>query len=152
MENVDVNQLLIDRHLDYLFISKLSIPSIDQPSHGGCIYMAILKWICDERALKKINIAYSDIGFVELRKMVDVHVRMLFSLYSHNFISTDICFDIFKEIFDQRMEEFSEEIVFNEDFISEDEFSLLTKWLLVSIANYIAGTNEFILAKLCRDI
>ena len=50
------------------------------------------------------------------------------------------------------MEEFSEEIVFDEDFISEDKFSSLAERLLVSIAKYIARTNEFILAKLCRDI
>ena len=43
MANVDVNQSLIDGHLDYLFTSKLSIPSINQPGHRGCIYMGILK-------------------------------------------------------------------------------------------------------------
>ena len=43
MANVDINQSLIDGHLDYLFTSKLSVPSIDQPGHGGCIYMGILK-------------------------------------------------------------------------------------------------------------
>ena len=66
-------------------------------------------------------------GFVELRKMADMHTRMLFSLYSHNFISADICYDMFKEIFDQRIEEFSDEIVFDENFIAEDKFSSLTE-------------------------
>ena len=84
--------------------------------------------------------------------MADVYTRILFSLYSHNFISADICYDMFKEIFDQRIEEFSEEIFFDEDFITEDKFSSLAEWLLVSIANHIAGTNEILLAKLCRDI
>ena len=125
--NVDVNQSLIDGHLDYLFTSKLSVPSIDQPGHRGCIYTGILKWTYNKRAFKKINTAYLDIGFVELHKMVDMHTRMLFGLYSYNFISTNICYDMFKEIFDQRMEEFSEEIVFDEDFIAEDEFSLLAE-------------------------
>ena len=55
MENVDINQSLIDGHLDYLFTSKLSVPSIDQPSQGRYIYMGILKWTYDERVLKKIN-------------------------------------------------------------------------------------------------
>ena len=50
------------------------------------------------------------------------------------------------------MEEFSEETVFDKEFIAEDELSSLAKWLLVSIAKYIARTNKFILAKLCRDI
>ena len=50
------------------------------------------------------------------------------------------------------MEEFSKEIMFDKDFITEDEFSLLAEWLLVSIAKYIAGTNEILLAKLRRDI
>jgi len=40
---VNVDQLLIDRYLDYLFVSKLLVPSIDQPGHGGCIYVGILK-------------------------------------------------------------------------------------------------------------
>ena len=91
-------------------------------------------------------------GFVELHKMADMYTRMLFSLYSHNFISADICYDMFKEIFNQRMEEFSEEIVFDEDFIVEDEFSSLAEQLLVSIAKYIVGTNKILLAKLRRDI
>ena len=91
-------------------------------------------------------------GFVELCKMADIHTRILFSLYSHNFISTNIYYDIFKEIFDQRIEEFSDKIVFDEDLIIEDEFSSLAEWLLVSIAKYITGTNKFILAKLRRDI
>ena len=43
MTNVDVNQSLIDRHLDYLFTSKLSVPSIDQPGYRGYIYTGILK-------------------------------------------------------------------------------------------------------------
>ena len=43
MKNVDINHSLIDGHLNYLFTSRLSIPSIDQPGHGGCIYMGILK-------------------------------------------------------------------------------------------------------------
>ena len=42
--------------------------------------------------------------------------------------------------------------MFDKDFIAEDEFSSLAEWLLVSIAKYIAGSNEFILAKLRRDI
>ena len=100
MENADVNQLLIDGHLNYLFISKLSIPSINQPGHEGCIYIGILKWTCNIRALQKINQAYLEMGFVELRKIADVDTRILFSLYSYNFISAYICYDMFKEIFD----------------------------------------------------
>ena len=138
--------------IDYLFTSKLSIPSTNQPGYRGCIYMSILKWVYDKRALKKINQAYSEIGFVELHKMADVHTRMLFSLYSHNFISADICYNMFKEIFDQRIEEFSDKIIFDKDFIAEDKFSSLAKWLLVSIVKYITRPNEFILAKLRRDI
>ena len=77
--------------------------------------------------MKKINQAYSEMGFVELSKMADVHTRMLFSLHSYNFVSANICYDMFKKIFDQRIEEFSKKIMFDEDFITEDEFSLLTE-------------------------
>ena len=64
----------------------------------------------------------------------------------------NICYDMFKKIFDQRIAEFSDEIVFDKDFIIEDKFSSLVEWLLVSIVKYIAGPNEILLAKLCRDI
>jgi len=77
--------------------------------------------------LKKINKAYLEIGFVELRKMSDSHARMLFSLYSYNFASTDICYDMFNEIFSQRIEVLPKEIVFDKDLISKDEFSLLAE-------------------------
>jgi len=50
------------------------------------------------------------------------------------------------------MEEFPKKIMFDKDFIKEDEFSSLAEWLLVSIAKYIARTNEILLAKICRDI
>ena len=46
---MNVDQSLIDGHLGYLFISKLSVPSIDQPGYGGCIYTGILKWTCDDK-------------------------------------------------------------------------------------------------------
>ena len=66
-------------------------------------------------------------GFIELSKIADVHTRMLFSLYSYNFISTDICYNVFDEIFVHRIEEYPEEMVLDEDFIKEDEFSLLAE-------------------------
>ena len=84
--------------------------------------------------------------------MSDAHTRILFSLYSYNFVSTDIYHDVFSEIFSQRIEVFPKEIVFDQAFISEDEFSLITKWLLVAIAKYIAGTDEALLARLYRNI
>ena len=84
--------------------------------------------------------------------MSDVHTRMLFSLYSHNFVSTNICHNVFSEIFSQRIEAFPKEIVFDQVFISEDEFSPIAEWLLVAIAKYIARTDEALLARLRRNI
>ncbi len=39
----DVHQELVNGSLDYLFTSKHSVPSIDQPGHGGCVYTGIMK-------------------------------------------------------------------------------------------------------------
>jgi len=41
----DVHQELVNRSLDYLFTLKYSVPSTDQPGHGGYIYTGIMKWI-----------------------------------------------------------------------------------------------------------
>ena len=43
MEEADVHQSLIDRHLDCLFTSKLSVPLIDKLGCGGCVCTGILK-------------------------------------------------------------------------------------------------------------
>ena len=91
-------------------------------------------------------------GFVELRKISDSYTRMLFSLYSHNFASTNIFYDVFNEIFSQRIEVLPKKIVFDKDLISKDEFSLLAEWLLVAIAKYIAGIDKVLLARLRRNI
>ena len=77
---------------------------------------------------------------------------MLFSLYSYNFASTDIYYDMFNEIFSQRIEVLPKKIVFDKDLISKDEFSLLAEWLLVAIAKYIAGIDKVLLARLRRNI
>ena len=63
MENVDVIQSLIDGHLDYLFTSTVSMPSIDQPGCGGCVCAGTLKWTGDERepwrqSIERMNLCY----------------------------------------------------------------------------------------------
>ena len=59
--------------------------------------------------------------------MADVYTRMLFSLYSHNFVSADICYDVFNVIFSQRIEALPKKIVFDKELISKDKFSLLSE-------------------------
>ena len=62
MANVPLHTELINRKLDYLYTSILSVPSRDQPSHGGCLHAAIMKWTWDSRAVACINKAYSEMG------------------------------------------------------------------------------------------
>ena len=106
MEKVDVAQHLVDRNLNYLLTLKLPVPLINQLGHGGCIYTRIMKCIWDTRALEKVNVVYSKIGFNKLCKMTNTYTIMLFSLHSHNFISADICYDMFKEAFGLRIKAF----------------------------------------------
>ena len=39
----DVHQELVKESLNYLFTSKYSVPSTDQPGYGGCVYIGIMK-------------------------------------------------------------------------------------------------------------
>ena len=65
---------------------------------------------------------------------------MLFSLFSYCFLLADICYDIFLEVF-KRIEAVPGDVVFNNNIVQEEEFSLLVEWLLVSVAKYLAGDD-----------
>ena len=52
----------------------------------------------DSRALETINSAYSKLGFNALHRISDTHSRMLFSLFSHNFVTANISYNLFKDI------------------------------------------------------
>ena len=56
--------------------------------------------------------------------MSDTHSRMLFSLFSHNFITTNMSCNLFKDILvriDKAKEE-NNRIVHNEKIVHKDEF------------------------------
>ena len=59
----DVCNDLIEGYFDYLFTSMCSIPSIDQPGHGGCVYTGIAKWTHNEKVRGTINEVYAELGF-----------------------------------------------------------------------------------------
>ena len=143
---------LVDGDFDYLFTSKLSVPSPDQPGHGGCLCSGLMRWTWDARALEKINDAYSKMGFPQLCKMSDTHTRMLLSLHSHNFISGDICYDVFKDVFGSRIDSMDKAMTFDSRIIDENEFSPLVEWMLIAIAKHVAGDDVALLAKMRRDI
>ena len=151
-KNGELCQCLVDGDLDYLFTSQLSVPSPEQPGHGGCMCSGLMRWTCDTRALDKINSAYSEMGFTQTRKMSDTHTRMLLSLHSHNFISGDLCYDLFKDIFGPRIDALDEAMKFDSGVIDESEFSPLVEWLLIAIAKHVAGNDAALLAKMRRDI
>ena len=90
--------------------------------------------------------------FAEVSKMINAQVRILFSFLSYNFLIADVYYYAFNDIYSQRIEDISKDIEFNEDFIEENELSALAKWLVVSIAKYIAGGNKVLLARLMRNI
>ena len=83
-----------------------------------------MKWTCDTRALEKINVVYSEMGFNQLCTMSDTHTRMLLSLQSLNFISADMRYDTLKDVYGPRIDS-QEDIAFDGDFIEECDFSPL---------------------------
>ena len=78
-----MHQCLINGSLDYFLASKLSKPSIDYPSHRGCMCTRMLKLATDARVLVKMNAVHSIVGTVELCKIPDSYARVLFSLFSY---------------------------------------------------------------------
>jgi len=58
-----------------------------------------------------------------------MYSRILFSLFSHNFITTDLSCDIFKDILARidKAKEKNNRIVFDENKVQKDEFKPFTK-------------------------
>ena len=92
----------------------------DQPGHSGCTHAGMFKWTCNERALELINDAYSKIGFSALNNASDSQARAVFSLHSHNFISTDTVCDVFTKVID-KIEKLQEEIAYEGNTIELEE-------------------------------
>ena len=147
----DVHQDLIDGHFDHLFTSVHSIPSGDQPGHGGCVYTAIAKWTLNEEIRNIINRSYSVLGFPPLISLSDTHVRIIVSLFSHCFISSEISCETFQTVLDTINED-TAETSFDSSGLTEDNFEPFMEWLFVGTAKYIAGDEEPLLAKLRRDV
>ena len=76
---------------------------------------------------------------------------MLFSLFSHCLINGEMSCDIFQRILD-KIDLFEEEIVCNENILSEDYFDPFTEWLLIATVKYIANNDEATLAKSHRNM
>ena len=99
MANVPLHCELIREGFDYLFTLKLIVPSVDQPSYGGCLYTAIMKWMWNLRVVDCINEVYLEMDFKLLTKMSDTQTRVLFSMLSYSFLLGDIYYNIFQEVF-----------------------------------------------------
>ena len=146
----DICEDLIEGHFDHLFTSLHSIPSIDQPGHGGCVYTGIATWTHNEQVRRRINEVYTDLGFPTLLHLSDTHVRIIISLFSHSFISGEISCEIFNSVLN-RLDD-SPEKVYDRTVLHDEEIEPFIEWLLVGTSKHIAGDDEPTLAKLRRNV
>ena len=72
--------------------------------------------------------------------MSDTYSRMLFSLFSHNFVTTNVTYNLFKDIITRidKAKEENDRISYNKNIVQKDELEPFIEWLLVSIAKYVA--------------
>ena len=91
------------------------------------MYADILKWTDNKRALAKINTAYEVMGFERLCAMSDSYTRILFSLFSYNFVSGDIYYKAFNKVINQRMKEARDNLVFNVELLLEEDVSSISE-------------------------
>ena len=83
------------------------------------MHTEILNWTISSRVLEKISIIYLKLGFSKLHRMLDTHSRMLFSHFSHSFVTTNVRCDLFEDILariDKAKEE-NDRIVCNENIV-----------------------------------
>ena len=101
--------------------------------------MGISKGAIDSKVLEIINSIYSKMRFDKLCRMSDIHSRILLSLFSHNFITTNLNCNIFENIL-ARIDDSTDKIdkiVFDENIVKNDEFKTFTELHLVSAAKYV---------------
>ena len=120
----DAHNDLIEGHFDHLFESSHSIPSCDQPGSGGCVHTGIAKWAQNEKIRSIINRSYAALGFPTLISLSDTHVRIIISLFSHCFISSEMSYETFQLVLDA-IDDDKEEIVFDNSVLSDANFEPL---------------------------
>ena len=67
-------------------------------------------------------------------------------MHSHNFVTSDQACKLFESAI-SRIEASRDHFVFNKEFIKENHFETFTKWLCVSLTQYISGNNEKSISK-----
>ena len=70
----NVSSDLIEGCFDYLFTSLYSVPLIDQPGYGGCVYTGIAKLTHNTKVHSIINDVCEVMGFPKLIHLSDTHV------------------------------------------------------------------------------
>ena len=83
--------------------------------------------------------------------MSDIQTRILFCMFSYSFLSGDISYNIFQEVF-QRIDNAPNDAVFDNKIVDKEEFSPIVDWLLVSAAKYFTRDDVNLETKLCRNI
>ena len=77
---------VVSGELDYLCHSKNSVPSIDHPVNGACVFTAAIKWTYDEGLLLVINAEFKHFGLPTVLKLDNARVRIIVSMWSHALI------------------------------------------------------------------
>ena len=122
--NINLENTLVGRLLDYFFYSKHLVPSLDQLGFGGYIFIGIMKWTWDKRAFNKINSVFSLIGFLSLKKMTDTQSRIFFSKYSNGFSTGNILCSSYRKIL-KVIEEADGEVKYGKNKIDDNTYSAI---------------------------
>ena len=110
-----------------------------------------MKWTSNPQAQEVINKTYSEMGFATLGAMSDTQTRILISIFSHCFINADLSHEIFRSILD-KLDSLENEIVYDDNIMSEKDFDPFIEWLLIATVKYIAEDDESTLTKLRWNI
>lgn len=70
----NIDNTLVEGGLDYSYHSRRSVPSIDQPEHGGYIIIALERQTQDAELVRKINVAHKLLDFAQLKKLSDTRL------------------------------------------------------------------------------
>lgn len=116
----DVKNDLHHGHLNYLFTLLYSVLSPGIPEHSGCVHTGIMKWTTNSKVHSLINDAHAKIGFTPINKMTDTQVCILFSLFSHCFISGETSYLSFYRVLD-RIYEYAKNNECDEEILHDPE-------------------------------
>ena len=90
-----------------------------------------MKWTWDERALNKINSAFSSIGFPSLKKMIDTQSKIFFCKCSHALFHSNILRNNYRKIL-KVIDKADGQIEFDKEKVSDNILSGALEWMMIS--------------------